>query len=115
MTAQEYKDYQETVAEFFSHGLNNLSTRSDANGNCEPFFSNMPCQCCRRSLAGDRYECDGYNDTTKEVEVYDSICPDCVWYAEYGQLDDDTMLEIERDTYENGTGSGHRETGPRDH
>jgi hypothetical protein len=89
-------EYQARVAEFFSHGLNNLSAKSDENGTCEPFFSWRHCQCCGTHLAGDRYECDGYNGVTDEVEEYDCICGDCVYYAEYGQLDDMTMLEIEK-------------------
>lgn len=95
MNKQEYAEYQERVAEFFSHGLTNLSAKSDDNGTCEPFFSWSPCDCCGSPLGGDRYECDGYNEKTKEVEEYDSVCPDCVYYAEYGQLDDTTMMEIE--------------------
>ncbi len=89
MTKQEYADYEATVAEFFSHGLNNLSSRG------ESFFSWRPCQCCGTHLGGDRYECDGYNGQTEEVEEYDCVCSDCVYYAEYGQLDDQTMLDIE--------------------
>ncbi len=95
MTKQEYAAYQATVAEFFSHGLNNLSAKSDDNGTMEPFFSWHPCQCCGDPLGGDRYECDGYNGRTKEVEKYEYICTDCMYYAEYGQLDDTTMWEIE--------------------
>lgn len=92
MTKQEYADYEATVAEFFSHGLNNLSTKESCH---EPFFSWSPCQCCGTHLGGDRYECDGYNGQTKEVEEYNCICQDCVYYAEYGCLDDQTMLDIE--------------------
>lgn len=94
MTKQEYAWYEAAVAKFFSHGLHNLSTKSDDNGICEPFFSWRACQCCDSSQGGDRYECDGYNDTTKEVEEYDCICEDCVYYAEYGSLDDTTMSQI---------------------
>ncbi len=94
MTKHEYAQYESRVAEFMSHGLANLSTKSE-DGNCEPFFSWSPCQCCGTHLGGDRYECNGYNVKTKEVEEYDCICQDCVYYAEYGQLDDQTMLDME--------------------
>ena len=97
MTKQEYADYQAAVAEFFSHGLQNLSTKSDDNGCTEPFFSWHSCQCCGTPLGGDRYECNGYNAVTKEIEEYDCICQDCVYYAEYGQLDDATMDGLEDD------------------
>jgi hypothetical protein len=95
MTKQEYADYEAAVAEFFSHGLTNLSTKSDENGNTEPYFSWRPCQCCGTHLGGNRYDCNGYNSKTKEVEDYEFICEDCVYYAEYGRLDDQTMMEIE--------------------
>ena len=92
MTKQEYADYEATVKEFFSHGLQNLSTKEDCH---EPFFSWSSCDCCQTSLGGDRYECNGYNAETKEVEEYNCVCQDCVYYAEYGHLDDTTMDEIE--------------------
>ncbi len=94
MTKQEYKAYQETVAEFFSHGLNNLSPVSDDNGNWEEFFSWSPCDCCGSPLGGNRYSCNGYNGKTGEIEEY-TVCTDCVYYAEYGRLDDSTMWDIE--------------------
>jgi hypothetical protein len=89
MTKQEYADYEAAVAEFFSHGLCNLSSEG------EPFFSWSSCQCCGTRLGGDRYECNGYNEQTKEVEEYNRICSDCVYYAEYGRLDDSTMMDME--------------------
>ena len=90
MTKAEYADYQATVAEFFSHGLANLSSKSG-----ETFFSWSPCDVCGTHLGGDREECNGYNTKTKEFEDYDCVCTDCVYYAEYGRLDDQTMIEVE--------------------
>lgn len=89
MTRKEYEDYKARVGEFFSHGLANLSSKG------EPYFSWSSCNCCGNTLGGDRYDCDGYNRATKEVEEYDNICTDCVYFVEYGQLDDTTMMEIE--------------------
>jgi hypothetical protein len=94
MTKAEYADYQETMREFFSHGLCNLSTVSDENGTIEPYFSWRPCEVCRSHLGGDRYDCNGFNEQTGEIEEY-SACQDCVYYAEYCRLDDMTMWEIE--------------------
>ena len=95
MNKQEYADYEESVKEFFSHGLQNLSTKSDDNGTTEPYFSWSPCSVCNRSEGGDRYDCDGFNAQTDEVEEHDCVCQDCVYYAEYGRLDDTTMDEID--------------------
>lgn len=93
MTKRQYADYQASVAAFMHNGLTNLSSK----GTAEPFFSWTRCQCCKRPGAGMREECNGYNTITNEIEEYDCICEDCVYYAEYGQLDDMTMLSIEKD------------------
>lgn len=116
MTKKEYEAYQGRVAEFFEReGLDNLSNyptqcddcsvELDSDGcpecgkdtgevNNEPHFSHYPCECCRRHLGGDRHTCYGYNPTTKEVCGPYSVCQDCVYYAEYGRLDDQTMQEM---------------------
>lgn len=91
MTKREYAEYQQAVADFFEReGIANLSSTSS-----EPFFSWSPCECCGRPEGGDREEASGYNPKTQEVQNYDCICTDCIYYAEYGQLDDTTMQEIE--------------------
>ena len=59
----------------------------------EPYFSGRCRDCCGSSLAGNREFATGYNPAAKRVQEY-SICEDCVYYAEYHQLDDTTMLEI---------------------
>ena len=90
-----YLEYKQRVEDFFKReGLNNLSIQ-EANGSIdvEAYFSHSPCDCCSRPLGGDRYTCNGYNPTTKEVQSDYSICIDCVYYNEYGQLDDITMMD----------------------
>jgi len=47
-------------------------------------------------LSGDRYHCSGYCPESKEVYFYD-VCCDCLYYAEYGQLDDVTMMDMEEE------------------
>ncbi len=94
MGKREYAEYQASVAAFFADGLCNLSAKSDDNGTCEPYLSWRPCVCCGRSQGGDRYDCDGFNGRTREVEEYEGVCSDCVYYAEYGQLDDTTMASL---------------------
>ena len=97
MTKKEYENYTTRVELFFKNeGINNLSQITDDDGDCEPYFSSKNCDCCNRSLGGDRYDCNGYNPETKEVQEY-SVCIDCVYYAEYGQLDDMTMMDMEED------------------
>ena len=119
MTKKEYAEYQAAVAAFFEkEGIENLSSGhircpdcqedfSD-DGPCpdcgksvedfpdEPFFSWRPCECCGRPLDGDRYHATGYNRTEDAIQEYD-VCTDCIYYAEYGQLDDTTMEEIKKD------------------
>ena len=94
MNKNDYDDYKQAVDIFFKkEGINNLSQITDDDGYCEPYFSSINCDCCNRSLAGDRYDCDAYNDEFKQVYKY-SVCTDCVYFAEYGCLDDTTMDEI---------------------
>jgi hypothetical protein len=90
MTQHEYTEYKTTVAAFMvREGIQNLTTDSDP----EPWFSWAPCHCCNTHLGGNRENATGYNPTTKEVQEY-VICSDCVYYAEYGKLDDMTMMEM---------------------
>jgi len=118
MNKAEYADYLAAVKEFMEReGITNLSSghitcpdcivEFDDSGKCpkcgadrevcnEPFFSWQPCECCGSSLGGNREHATGYNPTTKEIQAY-TVCEDCVYYAEYGRLDDTTMAEIERD------------------
>ena len=96
MKLSEYREYQSNVADFFkSEGITNLSTIADEEGDTEPSFSWQSCDCCGSSLGGDRYDCNGYNPETKEIYEY-SVCPDCVYYAAYGSLDDMTMLDMDQ-------------------
>ena len=90
MTTKEYARYEADVAGFFEReGVNNLSCEED----CEPSFSWSPCDCCGSRLGGNLHHATGYNDKTKEIYEYD-VCDDCVYYAEHGQLDDMTMLDM---------------------
>jgi hypothetical protein len=115
MTKKEYADYEASVKAFFEReGIQNLSggyihcpecedeEQELEDGSCpihgqmqEPWFSWRPCECCGTRLGGNREHATGYNPTTKEIQEYD-VCMDCIYYAEYGQLDDQTMLDIEK-------------------
>jgi len=93
-TKAEYEKYKKSVEGFFKReGISNLSQIQDKDGYCEPHFSGVPCECCGGMLGGDRYDCNSYNPKTKGIQEY-TVCTDCVYYAEYGQLDDMTMSEI---------------------
>ena len=59
----------------------------------EPFFSWRPCEVCGSSLGGDREPVHGFDDRGRLVHL--TACVDCVYYLEYGRLDDMSMLEIE--------------------
>lgn len=90
MTSEEYKDYEESVKQLMDReGITNLSKADDD----EAHFSWRPCECCQRPLGGDRIVANGYNPATKEVQTY-TICADCEYYAEYGRLDDMTMMDM---------------------
>ena len=94
MNKTEYKQYEKTVTNFFKlEGIANLSQIQDNEGYCEPHFSSISCECCSSPLGGNRYDCNGYNPKTGGIQEY-TVCTDCVYYAEYGQLDDMTISEI---------------------
>jgi len=114
MTKAEYAQYQANFDAFLKReGIDSFSTGSldhdyvnpcesdnhmhDDNGDYanEPYFSWSPCDCCGTTLGGHREDCIAYNPNTKEIQGDYRICEDCIYYNEYGQLDDMTMLEME--------------------
>lgn len=90
MTRSEYDAYCVKVAEFYSReGIRDFSCCED----CCPFFSWRPCECCERPLGGDRHPVNAYHEETGAILEYE-VCEDCVYFACYGRLDDDTMFSI---------------------
>ena len=90
MTKDEYTAYEKTVKDFFdSEGINCLSDNT-----IESYESETACDCCNTHLFGKRYDASGYNPKTNEALKY-SVCFDCLYYAQYGQLDDMTMMDME--------------------
>lgn len=107
MNQKDYQAYEKRVAAFIAdEGLSFLSTgtdelmRSDNDGgnpdqwnNRDPWFSWNKCQCCKDSSGGSRQYLFARNKANEIVTF--EICEDCVYYVEYGRLDDATMLRIE--------------------
>jgi hypothetical protein len=93
MTKEEYKKYQEKFNSFLLK--NNIYSFSPVQ-NSEPYFSKSPCNCCGTSLYGNREKVSAFQEKTKEILFFE-CCQDCIYYAAYGQLDDMTMIEIEKD------------------
>ncbi len=114
MTKQEYAEYQERV-ENYLHGLTAVSTgpcpgcpdcedyrqhkTEDAAEDAaedeylaEPFFTWHSCEVCGDSQGGNREPWHGVADG--EI-VHGDCCEDCVYYLNYGRLDDASMAEIE--------------------
>lgn len=116
MNKAEYAKYEAAVADFFKReGITNLTgghitcpdcgvewDDADTCPECgasresadSPFFSWRPCECCGRHEGGDREHATGWNPTENRVQEY-TICEDCIYYAEYGRLDDTTMMQVE--------------------
>jgi hypothetical protein len=87
MTKLEYAAFRAAFDAFMTReGIENLSSEPDA----EPFFTWRPCECCGTPLGGNREKASGYNRTTKEVQTY-TVCTDCIYYAAYGCIDDESM------------------------
>lgn len=58
----------------------------------EGYFAWSQCDFCGSNLGGDREPAHAWIDSV--IHHFD-ICVDCVYYLEYGRLDDTTMAEIE--------------------
>jgi hypothetical protein len=89
MTKAEYVAYQNSFNEFMAtNRLLNLSRIPDS----DEFFSWKPCHCCKRPEGGSRVEANG-STTDRRIKDF-IICVDCEYYAEYGRLDDSTMMSL---------------------
>lgn len=113
MTKQEYEEYEQNVKNTLE-GLQYISSGPcpgcDECLECdnpddpsmewydlagEPHFSWSGCEICGSSLGGNRYSAHAV-DKNNNIIHFD-VCVDCYYYIEYGQLDDQTMSEIEED------------------
>jgi len=88
----DYEAYQKTVAEFIEQ--EHLSFISAGVENNDPWFSGRPCECCQSALGGMREHMHAIEEES-QIQVEYTICEDCVYYLNYGRLDDTTMLRIE--------------------
>ena len=115
MTGQEFADYRLRVAEFmkregidtFSSGVVNCpdcGADFDDSGACEicgetrelfsePFVSSAECECCGDPCQGNRGHVTAFRVADREVLGF-NVCEDCVYYVEYGRLDDRRMREM---------------------
>lgn len=93
LTLHDYEEYQAAVRAFWMReGLKFFSSKPTNDGDSpEPYFSWHPCDCCGSHLGGNREDYIGI-DAHGPIEY--SICEDCVYYNEYGRLDDMTMARI---------------------
>lgn len=116
MTTQQYADYEARVAHYLD-GLEFVSTgacpgcqecglghvsgihdeaemsQRDYDLANEPHFSWSPCEICDSPLGGDRHP---WHARTKDGKlVHGTCCSDCMYYLNFGKLDDTTMMEME--------------------
>lgn len=59
----------------------------------EPYFSKSACDLCGSTLGGNREPAHALNADNEIVHL--DVCVDCVYYSEYGRLDDTTMADLE--------------------
>lgn len=99
--AYDYEQYEAAVAKFFhdeglihaSTGTADLAAGEDSESGGEPWFSWKPCECCKSHLGGNREYLYGF-DSNNEFKQF-QICEDCVYYINYGMLDDQTMMRVD--------------------
>ncbi len=116
-TLSQYKAYQSAVESNLKH-LSFVSTGScpgcsecGLDRDCsdlereqaeEPGFSWTACEACGSNHSGDadrvvggsRYPAHGRDKDSAILHL--SVCVDCLYYLNYGKLDDLTMMEIEK-------------------
>ncbi len=109
MTRIEYAEYElayawgvtglSAVSSGACSGCNECCDDYDYNDGTEEFqitpeawFAKSPCEACGTRWAGNRFPLHGVNDDNSIVHL--DVCDDCVYYSEYGRLDDQTMEEL---------------------
>lgn len=108
MTKKEYQHYQEAIERNLK-GIEHVSTGAcpgcsecDLDKDCteeereladEPNFSWIPCKACGSMLGGDRHKAHGIIQGTREL-THLEVCSDCLYFLNYGKLDDLTMMEM---------------------
>jgi hypothetical protein len=111
MNKQQYTEYEERVA-FYLKGMKGVSTGpcSGCDICCkeyglteggseevtvEPWFSWSPCEICNDPIGGNREYWHGIIANDRQI-VHGSCCEDCIYYINFGRLDDTTMQEIDK-------------------
>lgn len=74
-------------------GLGESPSDHDLDLASEAGFSWHACEACGSKLGGDRHPAHGKDSNGKLIHL--SVCTDCLYFLNYGQLDDSTMLEME--------------------
>jgi hypothetical protein len=108
MTKKEYADYECAVASGLK-GLEHVSTGvlpgchecgvpdgatdEDREMAEESSFSWSSCDVCCSSLGGDRHKAHGVDRNGDILHL--EVCTDCLYYINYGCLDDATMADME--------------------
>lgn len=96
MTRAEFSAFEARVAQFLERNEIGPFTCKVDCGCQSDNFSGVPCDVCRRPLAGNRHEVSAFRPSDREVIEF-RACDDCVYYVAYGTLDDETMLSIDRE------------------
>ena len=64
-------------------------------------FSWSPCELCGSTLGGDRYEVGGWTypegGDHNTILVTCEVCTDCYHWMEYGDLDDQSLIDLDAD------------------
>ena len=92
--------YAETENGWNGPAFVNTSCEHGYDSDCETCkaqdeFSASSCEICGSPLAGGRFAVALIEPGTERESLIYSACADCMYYVEYGQLDDMTMMEID--------------------
>lgn len=98
MKPDQYARFTKAVADFLTTNHVKPGCHSPADSDSEPFFSWRHCDCCGSLLGGMRETYNfAHTDTAGTDNTFQAdICPDCVYFLAYGQLDDATMADLDQ-------------------
>lgn len=100
MTKSEYGDYEERVKGFLTE--NGLAGLIRPTGRYVAYYSSIPCSVCGSEQAGSRLDMKGMVEKEGSlvpdvIEYSYPTCTKCEHYLMYGELDNQTMIEMEGD------------------
>lgn len=73
--------------------LRKVITEADVDERSAGFMTSLPCDICGNDVDGEKVRAHAWDETGALIHL--NVCNDCVHFEQFGQLDDQTMAEVE--------------------